>query len=419
MRLLFLALSTRGFGETILGVRLAAQLRDEGHTATFLVHEAAAPVVSDAAFRHTAIPDHALRLLPLFLRAAIAADRPDAIVLSDYFTSTLAFEKCGMTVGGLRALGLPIAAIDTWDLDRSGTDVDLYGKVIRRFPDERDAIAARVLPAPIAAPDPARPVYSSLPVLPRVTPKIRRHVRRDLGVSETDTLVLLCTASWQSGRFANADAARVGRLLPGLLAEYVETLGPRATLVHIGPARFKFRTAGYTWLPPMRPERFAPLIAAADLLLAPNVSASTIAAALVLNVPVLLLPNSLRAASLDDAPRSSIEGVTAEIRRRLRAIFPVFPFSMWPLGYDQFLRPVLTDNPYGRAVATAEVFDAARVCETMRALVFDPATREERLAAQAAYVRLVSSLPSGASLLTAGLSSGQPSTAAAPADAYA
>jgi hypothetical protein len=78
---------------------------------------------------------------------------------------------------------------------------------------------------------------------------------------------------------------------------------------------------------------------------------------------------------------------------------PVYPFSLWPLGYWSFLGPLLRDNPYRAAVSVVELMDEAAFVETCRRLLFDGCARDLAIGRQHAYAEKVRGLPSAAQLI--------------------
>lgn len=402
MRHLFLALSTRGFGETILGTRLALELQQAGHDCMFIVHDSAAGVLAETPFRCLKVSDTTLPLLPLYLRSAFEQFDPDSVVLSDYFTTTLAFEKAGADFSLLKGRGLPVTAIDTWDVQRCGTRVDLYGKAVREMQDWRNDIDLRLIPTPLASPSGDGAFYSSLPHPTNVARKVRRHVRRDLGLAEEDALVLFCTAEWQCARYKDADARRLAQSLPRLVADQLRRLGPRVHLAHVGPRPYRTSLGErYHWLPAMGPEQFNFLLSSCDLLLSANVSATTIARALVSEVPALVLMNSHAAASPEDLPAALLRGASPGFKAWLEDSLPIFPFHLWPLGYHEFLGPMLAGNPLLDAVPCIELLDEKGVSCALSGLLFDAGSRQRAVERQLAYAREIGRLPRAAEALTA------------------
>ncbi|QUL37959.1 DUF6365 family protein [Erythrobacter sp. JK5] len=393
-RILFLCLTPKGLGETRHAVELASQLRAAGHTTHFLAHECATKVLQDAAQPATIIPDHVLPMMQFFLSGSVRNFRPDAIVLGDWFTTTLALERSGQEFAAVfGGFDVPIYAIDTWCSARAGHVIDLYGTTRRPFPDWRPDFAGRLEPVPMGTGSSDAVPFSVVPEPLKLARKVRRHIRRDLNADDR-RIVLVCTAGWQHAHYEDESARRLQQALPRLIGLQLRAFGSDVALVHVGPEKLDFGLGRQqVWLPTMRPERFESLVASVDLLLTANVSASTNVRAIADGVPILVIGGSIRAATRDDMPPEFLHDADEGQREWLDASLPAFPFHLWPLGYRRFVDPVLADNPYTSALRFADYLDLAGMREQLGALLLDEATRADARADLAAYADWAHELP--------------------------
>lgn len=387
MRALFLAPTTKGFGETILGIRLAADLRRNGHDVRFLVHSSGSQLVGESGFRCRSIAPHALPLFDFLVSDEIRQWRPDALILSDLFTVSLAMARAKTSLASLKRHDIPIVAIDTWSQVETGKTIDIFGKPRWQMPSWPRNFGLRVTPVPFANPlNAGAAYYSSLPTDIEFAKKIRRHVRRTLGVTDSSKLVLLCTAEWQHANYPSAAATRLQAAVPRVLGSCIDRLGPAVHLVHVGPVAWSPSPCEkYLWLPPTPPDRFNVLLSAADLVLTLNVSSTTIGRAIAARVPVASLVNSLTARTPKGLPCAGLEGTVAEAT-------PTFAFDLWPLGYHDFLRPVWKGNPLCEVLPRLEVFSIDETLASLDSMLFSRETRSAAINAEAAYARSVRSL---------------------------
>lgn len=404
MKYLFIALSTKGYGETILGLRVAQDLHKSGNECFFLIHDSATSLLSETPFLHVKTSDHTLGLLKLTLLSSIKKLNPDSIILSDYFTADLAFSRENIEPSFFKNFDFPVGAIDTWDLQRSGTEIDVFGSERRVFQDWSAYLDYRLIPAPIAKPYSDAAYYCCLPEPINVPKKVSQHVRRDLGISPDERLVLFCTAAWQHASFNSEHANRLARLLPHLISQYIEQLGPQVHLVHVGPTCFSLELGDrYHWLPAVPPGQFEMLLAGTDFLLSANASSTTIAQALVSGIPSMVLMNSQTISSLENLQSSSTEPLSDVLIAWVKKAAPIYPFYMWPIGYYDFLCPLLDDNPYCDVVPMLEIFREKAIVELMQSILFDEHSRELRIESQLRYVNKLRRLPSASSLISLGV----------------
>jgi hypothetical protein len=400
MKHLFLALSTKGFGETTLGLRVAQELQHAGDDCVFLVHSSAVGLLSRTPFPHMKTADHTLGLLKVMLMTLLDRHQPTSIILSDYFTTALAFERAELDPAYLIETGLPLGAIDTWDMEKSGTAIDAFGGEHRTFQDWSHLLDYRLIPVPIANPRVGGPYYCNLPEPAEITQKVRRHVRRGLGIGDDERAILFCTAEWQHARFRNEAGNQLAKTLPHLIAHYMDQLGQRVHLVHVGPAAYPLESLGsrYHWLPPLPPDKFETLLASLELLMVANASSTTIAKALVSGIPSVALMNSHSLQAGEDPPAIR-SGLSERLAGWVRSSTPLYPFTMWPIGYYRFLKPSLDGNPYCDVVPMLEILHESETLDEMRSLLWDAQARQRRIDAQMAYVDGLKRLPSGAGLV--------------------
>ena len=205
---------------------------------------------------------------------------------------------------------------------------------------------------------------------------------------------------------ASAAGRRLAEALPLLIDERVARLGKNVHVVHVGPEAYPMKALGarYTWMPQRSPARFTRVLAASDLLLSFNFSATTIVSAIASSVPVLLGVNSYEgeadaiAARLPERPSDAL-------RKWLKKAAPLYPFRVWPLGFWKYLAPLATDeNRYTTALRAVEVLDEPSFLAAMSALLGDARARADLQARQEAYRSEVMKLPAAAELVSRYLS---------------
>ena len=390
-----LALSQQGFGEAILGLRLASSLQSAGDSVFFLAHDSNALLFSDVP--HLTVGSHVSKLLPLYLANCIAKVQASSIILSDYLNATIFFDQHGLTPEMLLSFGIPIFAIDTWDSTRQ-ENIDVFmgsTQTVSRWSIDVNSIC----PAPFLKPQATSTVYHSIPEKLLLSRSQRQRQRAALGIGENARIIFFCTAEWQHAHYESEAANRLAVSLPALVANYISRLGKEVHFIHVGPKKFDLGQAmdgHYHWSPPLAPHNFNNLVSSVDLVLSANISATTIARAMAHAIPVMVLRNSISARTREQVEAAMPQAPSSQLRDWLDASLPLFPFALWPLGYYRFLAPLLSNNPYLNAL---KFLNEQQVEAGLSALLFDNAAREEHAHFQAAYLSQVRSLPSGAELI--------------------
>ena len=345
-------MSAAAFGEATLARRLAWELHARGDEVVVLGASALHSVWRGTPFRFGAI-DAISRAIHDALPGVIAKQRCDSLVLVDLTSTLVACRLYGIDPAFVHALGVPVAALDAWNLpetsrrwDVGGRELDLSGL----------DVATRLVAVPFARPE-ASGAYCALPAAARRTRGERPRV-------------LVTTAAWQTA--PAGDTAAHYTIVPDRLVAELASLD--AEIIHVGPAPLARAGAlgdRYTWRGCVSPDEMQAHVAGSDLLVTLNIAATTITTALACTVPVVVGINSH---TTDAVPR----------------------FAVWPLGLADFLAPVLANNPFRDVVAAAELLDEGALAGACRERMRDPAT-EARIAA---YVARVRELPSGAEVLS-------------------
>ncbi|MDQ4142993.1 MAG: DUF6365 family protein [Actinomycetota bacterium] len=232
----------------------------------------------------------------------------------------------------------------------------------------------------------------------RVSRRTRNHLRTVLGLGSDDRLVMLTLASWQKPEHGNPDGLRIARGVQELLFHYLSQLPANVYVVAVGE-RFdsygEFPRERVRCFPPCTPDRFNLLVNAADLFLSLNIAATTLTRAVLSGTPPLVLFNSHSLHDTDDIDRLCEDtNLLAEpfLRSWLLKHLPTYPFRMWPLGFYDFLTPLLTNNPYLATFPQVELFDAHSVHGALKGMLFDRAIRESLEDERSRYIEALDGL---------------------------
>lgn len=405
-RHLFLAATSGALGELNLAREIARALVERGDDAVFLAPASVGFLFEGTPLRHASV-DAMLPLLAQALPRAIQRERADSLVLVDATSVFLTLETVWASEPDFfLRLPLPVVALDVWDLPETDLRWDFGTDALPISPRALD-IGRRLVPVPFARLRPDRFRYNALPPPAPVMASTRSEVRRELGLSDRDRLVLLLSSRWQTPEMQHwKHHRRLARHLPALALAALAELGPQVHVGHVGPQAFEgaeVLSDRYHWIAQMPPERFQALLGSADLLLTFNTSATSTLSALSLGVPLVLAINSRQGRTAEEVVASLAAAPSDPVRRWLEQVVPLYPFRVWPLGLYGLLSRVLEANPFAEAVRTVEVLDWPALIGACRDALFDDAARERMRERQDAYCRRVRTLPGGADVLLAQL----------------
>jgi hypothetical protein len=405
MKLLFLALCQRGYGETLTGMSLARQLSALGVESHFVVEASAEHLLRRSGLDYSVISEAMGPLAGLVIDGIVSAVRPDAIVLSDYVIYTEVMRtQFRLDPWLIDRYDLPILPIDIWALDGRELSIDHGGQDGLPIHPRIRQLAGHLQPVPMARPggSPNGHPFRLSPDDGKISRRTRDHLFTTLGIPAGHRLALIAVAGWQQAPDARYDQRvhRIARQVPLLLAQYMRSLPATTHFVLIGdiPGPLRDLPAGRTIvLPSCQPKRFGVILGAADLMISLNASSTSVAQAIMADVPAMVLSNRFALAAGEEPEKLAGElasgKVSGFVRSWLAETGPVYPFRIWPLGYHRFLEPLLAGNPYASTMATAELLDEHEAVTVMEAALYDQATRDSYARARADYHRTIAALP--------------------------
>jgi hypothetical protein len=403
---LFLASFPASRGEITLALRVAHDLHEQGDRIVFLICKTDAAIFSGKAFEFVVIDS--LTPLDNHLTELVQKYKADSLLLVDLHSNSVWLQSTYQGKWFFEQKLVPVLALDIYHL----FNARLRGDV---FVDQEWDLSylsfipqARISPVPLISPDACGDVYNSLPPSVEVEEHRKKEIRKELGIGETEKLILVVGAQWQApAEWKNIHARRMAIFIPTLITYYVSRIDAQVRVVHIGPQPYhihKNLSGRYLWLNQVDQQHFYALLSSADLFLTPNVVGTTLSTVLSVGLPMVVIKNSVNAKTVDEA-LSKIPGKASdELMKWLSANVPVFPHQAWPLGYYNLVARLFENNPFCETFLNVELFHEDAVIEACTKLLFDENERRAILEKQAQYVSRVRSLPRGADLINRHLS---------------
>lgn len=391
---LFLTFSRGGWGEAAFAIHLAYQLRGLGEDVHFISHQSNVPLIRGAGFDFTEFGNHIGQLALPLIQVEAQEKQVASLVMCDFLTCDGLLRTFGLAGQELLEIGIPLLAIDTWGHKRNLDSIDLF---VSKKIEVRPWISKvpTIAPCPILKPGTYQGTcgFASNPI--HISKTVRKNIRKELGLKNDEIAVLFCTAQWQQTDYADEAGDTCAQRFPELLAEYFKKLDCRLRLIHVGPKRISsFAPLGerYKWLPPLG-SRFDLILGASDILLSANISASTISKAIASQIPVVVLENSCAAKNPGDAKRWLGSRLRPTVENWLDQMAIIYPFSLWPIGFADFLKDRMFDNPYCDAIIRVEWLDEDAVLNTILTIAFENTDRSIIKAKQVQYQEQINSLP--------------------------
>jgi Family of unknown function (DUF6365) len=397
---LFLASFPGSRGEIALALRIAKDLHDQGDRIVFLIRNEHSASFSSTPYEVVTIDS----MFPLddHMPELVKTYNPDSIILADLHSNSIWLKYSNQGNWFLNQNSIPVFAIDIYHLTEEVKLADAFLDQDYDVSYLSSVPRGRITPVPFVSPGATADAYDALPSVVQVSDEQKRQICQDLGFGKGEKLVLMVGAKWQAPSFwQDIHIRRAAMRVPNLLSYYVSRI-PQVRIVHIGPEPHHIDRnleGRYYWLNQLEPKRYQAILASADIFLTCNLSSNTLASAVALGIPSLLVRNSFRVRTIDEAI-SKIGGKPSEkLLSWLESAVPINCFYNWPGGYYRLLSRLIPNNPYCETFETAELFQEDDVIEKCHKLLFDSATRMQMKERQKRYVSLIHTLPAGADLI--------------------
>lgn len=389
-------------GELTLALRIAHELYAQGDRALFLACKPDAGIFRNTPFEFIPIDDE-LHNLNAYMKRLIDEYHPDSFILADLITNSayLGWQKIDPSF--LIHPDIPVIAMDVYDLKPGHYTADLFLTESVDLSNLKEIPVARILPVPFLSTTASPLAYNALPEVPPPEPGAREWIREEFGITQQERLIFMVGAVWQTPAFHfDPHCKRMAEFVPRLLSYYANKIGDDIRVIHVGPEAYRavdILKDKYLWLPQVDPRRFRALLSGADLFVTPNIAGTTLATVMILGLPMVVVKNSVRALTLEEALSQIPETPSDGLRDWLRDAVPVYPFHVWPIGYYDFVSPLMSDNPFCNTFQSADLLFEDAVLSKCRTLLYDDVARSQIKKAQSEYVDKVRSLPRAVDLL--------------------
>lgn len=388
MKLLFLAPVIGTHGEVTTGLNLARLLAPAGIAAHFVVDTHNASQTKAAHVPSTVIDVSMGVRVRAVIEETVRAERPDAIVLSDYLSYWLMMHRVYRTDPWfVERIGIPVIPLDLYEWENTDFRIDHFGQTLEV--DRRIlAMPVALRPAPWARPDPGPDsralAYPFMRPLPRPAAEARRAVRAGLGVGSGERLLSLSVSGWQvHAQTVESPVTRaLARRVPERIAALLRQLPPTTRFLVIGPDLEGLHgpgglPAGRThWMPDCPPDRYQDLLDASDAMLSLHMPGSALLRAVFSDLPAVHIAHS--------TPMGPQSGGGADA---------LPPYTNWPLRWNSVVRPLLAGNPLIGTFLEAELLDGEGAVNSLAAVLYDPAERARQAVERTRYLATLDALP--------------------------
>lgn len=406
-RILFVTLGHLSAGEFTIAFEFAKGLPSNRYEVCFLTSERGQAYLEKNNIKHTVLKrsvpinpaEDKIRNKEIFDRL-IREFRPDCIIASDIYTLWYSYHWSGLDYDILRENRIPLGSFDSYEFGSTDYVQDYYGGYKATLPNFMDRCDFVIRYCPLNKPVATAPRVKFTPLFTQVidpSPEESAVFNKQFRPTGTEKVLFTLSSNWEELNVNRFPAlANLLTWVPKMIMNYLSLLEGRINIIHIGPQSWepeKIDRLGITYhhLSFLSPRQFDVYLSCSDVLLSTNLISTTVAKAVFAGVPPVVLQNdklinfSQLAGQLEKMPLW-YQDMANEVRI-------AFPFRLFPFGWYNFLKPLLTDNPYMDTVVRAPLFQKSKTIEVLQKYLADSTARLALQEIQRNYVREILKLP--------------------------
>ena len=396
--IVFVSAGAFAFGECVLALNFARGLSPFLYRPCFIVSPINQPLFGNRdRFEVLTLYPEAPSVNSVLVKDFLERNPPDLFVLCDFLTFEHASAEHGMSIDYLRTFEKPIVSLDSYEWESTAFVLDFLAGIRRSVSPILLDLDGGLRPCPINKPstlEARSACYSFFRQLGMPDFASQPKTREELGIPNGRLLIVSAIAPWEALSTRQIPPGPFRDLVPQLIQRYVSLLDVPVFWVRIGATREPaFVEQGRVTVhdcPSLPASEFDALVFAADLLVTTNVASTTLAKRVGHGQPALCLHNSVSADGPQDLCHTNVR-IQESTLELLADAFPVRPFRMFPLGWYDFLGPVMRGNPYLDTFYPVEILDEEQAVAAMRRAVSEG--EGEAKTKRAAYRELLASLP--------------------------
>lgn len=397
LKLLFITLGHLSSGEFTIAVEFAKRLSVSKYKIIFLTSEEGYNYLSQNGFETFVVKrsyyiskNENERIIKQFIEQFA----PNFLILSDVYTFDFSYIWTGLKFSHLKEYGIKIASFDEYEYRSNNYEIDYYGDFKSLFLPLINECNYLLAHCPLNKPVTNKhddlvfnlSLYGEKFIL---LEEEKQRIRQKFSLDGTiKKLVFTATSKWESINMNNfAPLTTLLRWVPRIILEYLDNIGEKIALIHIGPQRWD--TSGlmnifYNHFSYLHPVDFDKMIFASDLFITTNLVSVTLSKAIFGNVPSIVINND-KIIDFNKFTQKICE-LPVWYQKMARDVGIAYPYHVFPFGWYNFLKTILENNSYLDTFIQAPLFQVSKCINTLKTYLLDCDYREALRKKQLNYV---------------------------------
>lgn len=364
LRVLFIVTSFWASGEFMIAREFAKNLKKSGHEVAFVLPPSHYKKVKSIYKAYGLIPK-SRKLNQLLFQEIAYSFQPDILILSDFLNYHFASNHYGIIKEDLEILGGKIATFDNYNWLKTRVGMDTYGfySSIPRELNIQD-YGARIIPCPLENPDSlgqGNYAYALCQEVISRTEKEKNKIYQGFNLDPNKKIIFLTSASWQENAVQERKVQQFMQKVDKLYQKIIQDLKDKYQIVLVGTnKKILGEEKNIHYYSNLDSQHFDDLISIADLYIGRNLISTSM---------VRMVLSGLRCLCLVNGKKVSRASENYAYR-----------FRMFPVGWYDFLTPLVEKNPYYDLIEMMEIFTEEGATDRIHTILEeDPKNYEERL----------------------------------------
>ncbi|AEY67257.1 DUF6365 family protein [Clostridium sp. BNL1100] len=407
MYILFIVTSFWAYGEVTIACEFAARVRESGYIPYFLIPPSHEKIMNKYKFTYTTLIPRNGKINRLLMRDLEHRYHPGLVILADFLNYNFCEVHYGLTPGDLEVFSGRIGTFDDFDWVITGKQMDTYGFKAAKFGDiDIRKYGFRLCPCPIVNPNSGyreetyhyQLTTDTLPYDVYSTDKWKAK----LGLPVGKKLILFTSAAWQESYKQYTDVISFVNANNQAFYHIMQELTKTYSVVCVGSkgGYSKNSEDGLIFLNQLPPEVFDEYLLATDLFISRNITATSLARAVLSGIPSANFENSIFFSAEKPLDKEKIKFEPAPfVDELLKNLERCYPYRMFPVGWYKFLAPLVKGNSYMKTFIRLEQFNVIDSIRRIQEVLECEEKREELLKSADRYKKTLESLPDVRSII--------------------
>lgn len=372
MKIVFIVTSFWSYGELLIAMEFAENLRGFGNEVLFIIPPTHKENVVKRKFRYVTLIPKSRKFNRLIFMEIEESFKPDIIILSDFLNYGFAEQHYGILRKDLNVFSCKMATFDNfnWLLERKC--MDTYG-FVSDVPQKINIAdyGERILPCPLVDPRNLEKNtgyrYSLVNNFINTSALNKTRLREKYGFNNIkgDKTILISYAKWQESHIDYKNIDGFIELSNELFDELAIQLSRYYTVICIGKEDNTFENyeniKSYKSMPS---KTFDEFVAISDMYIGRNMTSTSMIRIALSNVYCVNIINSITDSSIIEEKKFG----NIDYAKSIDDIY-MYKYMMFSVGWYNFLKPLFEDNEYAKLIYVMEQFQMNRNIELIHEIL--------------------------------------------------